>query len=143
MSDDLLASAVNAATDAKPGCANDLELFVKEVSKQFVEQRLDRFPWYCYEARRVNFIQRKELEKAGNAGGWSEDKSFKFDYEIPRDLYLFMVNLVYRNFWEEDNEKVWRKFMKGICRGDDPMDWLKALKIYYGSSQSLQSTGEL
>ena len=138
-----LAQAVNAAVDEAPGCTSSLEALVSKVGAKFVEQQLDRFPMYCYEARRVNYQARKVLQSAGNPQGWSEEKQFKLDYIIPRDLYLFMVNLVYKEFWAEANAKVWRKFMTGILRGDDAMDWLKALKIYYGSSKALQATGEL
>ena len=138
-----LAEAVNAAVEDAPGCTSSLESLVVAVGQKFVEQQLDRFPWYCYEARKENLVARKALREAGNEQGWSEERTFRLDFIIPRDLYLFMINLVYKEFWAESNERVWRKFMTGVCRGDDPMDWLKALKIYYGSSRMLQAAGQL
>lgn len=143
MADEHLAEAVNAAVAETPGCTSNLEALVTRVGYKFIEQQLDRFPWYCYEARRVNALARQAFADAGNPDGWSRDRSFKFDFEIPRDLYLFMVNLVYKDFWAESNERVWRRFMVGICRGDDAMGWLKALKIYYGSSRAMQAAGQL
>jgi hypothetical protein len=114
-----------------------MEEFVKKVGEKFIENKLIMFPHYCYEARRVNFEKQKMLNSVGNPGGWSEDRSFKLDYEIPNDLYTFMTNMVYRDFWGEANEKVWRSFMKAIMRGDDPETLLKKVKIYYGSSEEM------
>jgi hypothetical protein len=60
------------------------------------------------------------------------------DYIIPTELYMFMVNLIYRNFWDEENEKVWRSFMKAIMRGDDPMDLLKKVRLHYLGKLDIQ-----
>lgn len=114
--------------------------FINLVYKKFCEARLDDFPRLCEVTRWQNKIKWDELNQIGNKGkytdsmGWSPKGEFKFDYEIPQELYLFMVNLVYADFWEEANEKVWRKFMKNICRGDDPMETLLKVKKYYGSN---------
>jgi len=143
MAETLLEASVNSAVAERPSIVGSLEALVVATAQKFLDAQLDRFPWYCYEARTLHAARQRAFEAAGNPGGWSEDRSFKFDYEIPRDLYLFMVNLVYKDFWAESNERVWRKFMKGICRGDDPADWLRALKVYYGSSRAMQAAGQL
>jgi len=119
-SEDLLNQAVNEVTDKNENAAQNVEQFVQEVSARFIEKKLDEFPALCAETRRVNLIKKKLDADMGNAGGWSKDKTFKFDYEIPRDLYMFMQNLVYRDFWQEDNEKHWRWFMRRILAGDQP-----------------------
>lgn len=119
---------------------DNIENFVKKVSKQFVETKLYLFPKLCLETRRVNYLKQKELEAMDNPGGWSKKKDFKFDYVIPAELYMFMINMVYRNFWAENNERVWRSFMRGIMRGDDPMELLKKVRVYYGS---LANYGEM
>lgn len=105
-----------------------------------MELQLHSFPKYCEIARWQNKIKYDELRDHGIKGkytdsiGWSPEREFKFDFEIPEDLYLFMVNMVYRDFWANDNEKVWRAFMNAICRGDDPMECLMKVKVIYGSN---------
>lgn len=119
--------------------------FIQAVSKKFIDLQLDAFPMYCQVARMQNKMKQDELKDTGRKGkytdsiGWSEGYTFKHDYEIPSELYLFMQNLVYRDFWSEDNEKVWRKFMKGICMGLDPMELLMAVKSIYGSNSQKDS----
>lgn len=115
--------------------------FIDLVYRKFCEARLDDFPRICQVAIWQNKLKWDELNQIGNKGkytesmGWSPGREFKFDYEIPQELYLFMVNLVYADFWSEQNEKVWRKFMKNILRGDDPMETLLKVKAYYGSNK--------
>jgi hypothetical protein len=132
MSEQLRIDAINEVSKNTKALDN-LDDFVKKVGKRFVESKLQIFPQLCLEARRVNFLKKQELEKLGNPEGWSPTKDFKFDYIIPTELYMFMVNMIYRNFWAEENERVWRSFMRGIMRGTDPMELLKKVRIYYGS----------
>lgn len=114
--------------------------FIKKVSEKFMQNQLDAFPYYCQIARWQNKLKQDELKETSKKGkytdsyGWSDKGEFKFDYEIPEDLYLFMVNMVYTDFWSNENAKVWRGFMKAICRGDDPMDTLIKVKKIYGSN---------
>lgn len=114
--------------------------FIKEVSKKFIELQLDAFPMYCQVARVQNKLKQDQLFSEGSKGkytdsyGWSEKGTFKHDYEIPSELYTFMQNLVYSEFWSEDNEKIWRSFMRAICRGDDPMELLMKVKMIYGNN---------
>ena len=131
--EDLRIAAANEITK-KYNPNNNIEAFVKKVGKKFIENKLYTFPQLCIETRRVNFLKQKELDALGNPDGWSGKKDFKFDYVIPNELYIFMVNLVYRNFWAEDNEKVWRSFMKAIMRGDDPHELLGKVKLYYAGA---------
>jgi hypothetical protein len=132
MDEQLRIDAVNEVSKHTRALDN-LDEFVKKVAKQFVESKLYNFPQLCLDARRVNYLKKKELERLGNPGGWSGNKDFKFDYIIPTELYMFMTNMIYRNFWAEDNERVWRSFMRGIMRGSDSMELLKKVRVYYGS----------
>lgn len=125
------------------------EEYIKAVAKKFIELQLDAFPFYCEVARIQNKLKQDELFKYGHKGkytdtyGWSEDGTMKHDFEIPNELYLFMVNLVYSDFWSEENEKVWRTFMKRVCRGDRPEELLIWVKTIYGSNsqQTIVTTG--
>jgi hypothetical protein len=139
----VVADATNEVIKDNPSAAVSPEQLIIEVGKKFIEKQLAMFPYYCVEARRLNVQNKQFLNEIGNPGGWSESRDFKYDYEIPKDLYLFMQNLVYKEFWAEHNEKVWRSFMKGIMRGDDVMELLMKVKMYYGSNQSLQTTGDI
>lgn len=130
--EDLRIKAVNEVTKSTKALDN-LDDFVRKVGKRFVESKLENFPRLCLEARRVNYLKKQELDRLGNPDGWSGKKDFKFDYTIPTELYMFMVNMIYRNFWDEENERVWRSFMRGIMRGTDPMELLKRVRAYYGS----------
>ncbi len=120
-----------------PGMEQDPIVFIKAVGKRFIEKQVERFPEICEIARVQNLIEWENNRIYGKKGkytetyGWSEDRSFQFEYQIPQELYMFMVNLVDPYFW--DNERVWRKFMKRICDGDDALDSLMQAKVYYGS----------
>lgn len=116
----------------------DRTTFLKEVCNQFIQNQVESFPEMCEDARVQNLLKRQELEKNGKQGkysgsyGWSEDRNFKFDYDIPENLYLFMQNLIYKDFWSDSNRKIWRKFMKRVVDGDDPGRLLIWVKSQYG-----------
>lgn len=118
---------------------NPLE-FIKKVSEKFMQNQIDAFPIYCQIAQMQNKIKYDELKETSKRGkytnsiGWSDKGEFKFDYEIPEDLYLFMVNMVYTDFWSNENAKVWRGFMKAVCAGEDSMQLLMKVKTIYGSN---------
>lgn len=135
--DVMLSDAVNSVMKEAPASVHNVEDFIKRVSAKFIENKIDAFPALCKEARRVNFMKRKLHNDIGNTGGWSESKDFKFDYEIPRELYMFMQNLVYKEFWSEENEKVWRKFMEDIMAGEAPENLLINIKAIYGSNKDV------
>jgi len=115
--------------------------FIKLCHKKFCENKLKAFPYMCDVARTQNYLKWKELQSIGNTGkytnsvGWSENRTFKFDYEIPEELYQFMQNLVYQDFWTEENRPIWRKFMKKVCDGMDPAYILKWVRSQYGADQ--------
>ena len=114
--------------------------FINEVSKRFIEKQLDFFPQLCEITRVQNKIKWDELVKADTKGkytdsyGWSDSKNFRFEYEIPSELHLFMINLVYKEFWSNENRPIWHNFMKKILRGDDAMETLMWAKSIYGSN---------
>lgn len=113
--------------------------FIKQCHKKFCEEKILAFPYMCEVARTQNFLKWQELKEIGlkgkytNSVGWSENRTFKFDYEIPEELYQFMQNLVYEHFWTDENSKIWRKFMKKVCDGDDPSYILKWVRSNYGT----------
>ena len=113
----------------------DLENFLEKVYVSFVNKRINEFPRICVETRRVNVAKRKIFDAMQNSGGWSDKKTFKWDFEIPRELYSFMTNLVYRDFWKETEEKNWRPFMIAIMKGADPESLLVKTKMIYGSNK--------
>lgn len=127
--------AVRDVLGSTPGIEKDHIEFIKAVGKKFLEKQVARFPEICEIARVQNILAWKDMERYGKKGkytesyGWSEDGTFKFEYQIPNDLYLFMVNVVYREFW---NGKIWRKFMKMVCDGEDAYECLAFAKSYYG-----------
>jgi len=119
--------------------AKDLKdpIYIRKCMDEFMKAKLNQFPKLCREVRRVNYLKKKELAAMGNDGGWSESKNFKFDYSIPKELYGFMVNMVARDFWSEENEKIWRSFMDGIMAGEDAGNLLYLCKLHFdGNSES-------
>lgn len=119
--------------------------FIKDVSKRFIEKQLDFFPQLCEITRVQNKIKFDELRAADTKGkytdsyGWSDSKEFKFEYEIPSELHLFMTNLVYRDFWSNENKHISRAFMKKILAGEDAMQTLMWVKSIYGSNSQKES----
>lgn len=132
--EDLRSYSVNEVVKNNPNATDNVDNFVKMVGKEFIKNKLYAFPALCTEARRVNWIKEQNFMAMDNKG-WSKSKEFKLDYVIPKELYLFMINMVYIKFWNEENEKVWRSFMKALCRGDDPEGLLRRVKTYYLSAE--------
>ena len=115
--------------------------FIQEVSKKFLQNKIDQFPTYC-EVMRFQFNEKKKLMedygrkgKYTNSYGWSEDMTIKWEVDIPEDLYFFMIRFVYHDFWNEDNKKITDEFLKRILRGDDPLTTLMWAKAFYGSNK--------
>lgn len=139
----ILTDAVNAAVAEKPSCTDNVEALMLATHKKFIEMKLDDFPRMCQVAMVQNKLRFEELRKYGNVGkytesvGWSNDGTMKWEFDIPKDLYLFMKCLVYKGFWDKDNEKIKRAFMNAICRGDDPMTTLMKVKSYYGANKDV------
>lgn len=131
--------SANEVVREHPGIQNNLEEFIRAVGKKFITKQINNFPYLCEVTRCQNLLEFENNRKHGKKGkytdsyGWSEDGTFKFDYKIPQEMYLFMQNLVYQDFWSDDNERVWRRFMKRVCDGDDPYDCLMQAKSLYGT----------
>lgn len=136
----ILTDAVNAAVAEKPNVTDSVEALMYATHKKFIEMKLDDFPRMCHVARVQNKMALDEINRVGNKGkytdtvGWSNDGTFKFEFEIPRDLYLFMQNLVYKDFWSNENKRISRAFMNAVCRGDDAMTLLMKVKTIYGKN---------
>lgn len=140
LSDQLRASAVNEISSRHTTLAKtDPVEFIKKCHKLFCQKKIQAFPYMCEVARMQNYLKWKELNAIGQKGkytdsyGWSEGGTIKFDYEIPEELYNFMTNLVYAEFWSEDNRPIWRRFMKKVCDGEDPEQLLIWVRSQYGT----------
>lgn len=144
--DQILVNSVNQATREDPTITGSLETLIAATYKKFVENKVDDFPRMCQVAMMQNKLRAQELEQNGNIGkytgttGWSKDGTMKWEFDIPQELYLFMKCMVYKGFWDKDNERVKRAFMNAICRGDDPMTLLMKVKSYYGSNKDASLT---
>jgi len=127
-----LEDAISEVIKTEPGTIKRVGMgTIKRIADKFIDNKIHTFPALCQETRRINHLKLAAFRGDGNAGGWSDDKQFKFDYTIPSELYMFMVNMVCAEFWNEGHQKVWRSFMKAILRGDDAMDLLKKVKLHY------------
>jgi len=127
---DAMRRVLKASTDALKD-----PLFMQKCMDEFMKEKIANFPKLCDEARRVNTVKKKQFTSIGNEGGWSEKKDFKFDFSIPQELYTFMVNLVARSFWNEENEKHWRAFMNGIMENEDPTYLLYRAKLAFEGNE--------
>ena len=136
---ELRVAAVNEVRKEQGPLIGNFDTFVRKVADKFIQMKLYSFPKLCLETRRVNYLQRRELNQMGNEKGWSDKKTMMIDYIIPKELYLFMVNMIYLNFWSDENRKVWRSFMKGIIRGDDPETLLMGVMTHYAGLQKRMS----
>lgn len=129
-----------------PTLSDDIKAFMEKVWEVMIPMLLDYFPILCKTAREQNMSIIKQMQDYGIKGqytdtyGWSKDRTMKFEFIVPADLRAFMITLVYRRFWEEDNKRVHRAFMNAICRGDDPMETLLKVKKMFGSTKDMIET---
>lgn len=141
MENKILDDCVNEVVKENPDVTSSHEGFFEAISQRFIEKRLEEFPKICDVTRIQNWMKYEEMKEKSYKGkytdtyGWSKDGTFKFDFDIPQDLYLFMINLVYKDFWGNDNEKVWRKFMNKICSRTSPMTILEAQTLLIKTKQ--------
>lgn len=153
----LLTQSVNEVVLENPNATDDIEGLMEKVSRKFLNKKLDDFPVICDIARVQNKIKREELRSLGARRGkfdsinntetyWSDEGNFMHDYEIPQELYAFMENFVYKDFWSDENSKIWRPFMKKICQRTSPMiaydamNLLIKIKQLYGSNADMSLT---
>ena len=122
----VLKQSANALKDPK---------FIHKCMDEFMKTKIAMFPRLLAEVRKVNLLKKKQFVDMGNSGGWSEKKDFKWDYEIPTELYTFMINMVARDFWSEENEKQWRMFMDGIMKNEDPTFLLYRAKMHFDGNE--------
>lgn len=129
-----------------PTLSDDIKSFMEKVWEVMIPMLLDYFPILCKTAREQNMDIIKQMQEYGIKGqytdsyGWSKDRTMKFEFIVPADLRAFMITLVYRRFWEDDNKRVHRAFMNAICRGDDPMETLMKVKKMFGSTKDMIET---
>lgn len=129
------------ARSTRIGINEFMECLVEESLKVWLEY----FPMIVSEMRRVNYEKWKILKETSEKGkftesyGWSESRDFKFEYEYTPEFYFFMNNYVYSGFFDNDNKKVYNRFMRRLMRGDDPMESLLAVKKIYGSNSQTES----
>lgn len=121
---------------------NDID-FIGRVTNAFIEEKIHAFPQMCAVAYQMNLEKQKLLKETSNKGkytdsyGWSEDGNLLADYDIPQDLYNFMQIFVYKGFWGQENARIWRPFMKKVCKGIidyDAMNLFFKLKNYFGDT---------
>lgn len=153
----LLNESVNQVILENSNVTDNMEDFVEKVSRKFLNKKLDDFPMLCDVARVQNKIKRDELESIGARRGkfdsvnnsetyWSDEGNFMHDYEIPQELYAFMEHFVYKEFWTDENSRIWRPFMKKICNRNSPMiaydamNLLIKVKQFYGSNADTSLT---
>lgn len=146
----LRSEAINEIADENKNLAEENQLaFVKLVMKRFIQKKVEAFPIICEIARIQNAVKRKELEDSGKRGkytgsvGWSEDGNFKWNWEIPQELYSFMVNMVYSDFWSDSNSRIRNAFMRRVCAGDDANNLLAWVASIYGRSGNSYMEGKL
>lgn len=129
-----------------PSLVDDIKAFTEKVWEVMIPMLLDYFPILCKTAREQNMDIIKQMQEYGIKGqytdsyGWSKDRTMKFEFIVPADLRAFMITLVYRRFWEDDNKRIHRAFMNAICRGDDPMETLLKVKKIFGSTKDMIET---
>lgn len=148
----IINSAINEVVSEQPCIVNSPVEFACRAMNRATEKMIDYFPEMCEEARRINQLKYKFLKDHGNQGkftetyGWSNDGTFLFEYDIPPDLYHFMSSAVFKDFWGPDNDRIWKPFMKKVCRGNtamlrqEAMDLLMKVKSYYGSNKDASLT---
>lgn len=136
---------LNQRSDIKKGEMNN---FLGGLINEFYKKQVENFPALVEETRRVNVMHLQELAKHGNktstkmiggkvyegTSGWSKDFSMKHKWIVPTQLRHFMRNLVYVDFWDDENAKIRDKFMKDVIKGEDAYELLRKVKVEYGSN---------
>ena len=151
---ELLNQAVNNVMLEHPNATDSVEGLMEKVAYEFMKNKIDDFPRICDVTFMQNKIKRDELRQTAKRGKfdaanntetyWSDERNFMHDFEIPQELYCFMQVFVYKDFWSESNDKIWRPFMKKLCDhrmiAYDAMNLLIKIKQFYGSNSDLSLT---
>lgn len=142
-----LDNAVDGVIKETPQAQENPHDFIRRVTNKYIEEKIHCFPQMCEVARMMNYEKRKQMAEISNKGkytdsyGWSDDGNMLSDYDIPQDLYNFMQIFVYKEFWGNDNARIWRPFMQKVCRGMidyDAMNLFFKLKHYFGNTNLVQ-----
>lgn len=145
----VLDNAVDTVIKETPHAQENSRDFIERVTNKYIEEKMHSFPQMCDVARIMNIEKQKLLREVGNKGkytdsyGWSNDGSLLSDYDIPQELYNFMKVFVYKDFWGNDNARIWRPFMKKVCSGMleyDAMNLFFKLKHYFGNTNLVKVT---
>ena len=132
-------------TDIPVGGMGD---FLNNIVEKFYDKQVENFGAICEDCRIANIQQMKHLADVGHktptrmiggkvyegTTGWSKDLSFRHRWIVSLQLSNFMRNLIYVDFWGDENSKVRDKFMKDIIKGVDPYELLRTLRTYYGTN---------
>lgn len=139
----ILDNAIDEVIKETPSAQENPRDLIERVTNKFIADKINNFPVICDEARKINAMKKKILEQTSNKGkytdsyGWSESGELMEEYDIPPDLYYFMTTFVNKDFWSNENSKIWRPFMKKVCRGMiayDAMNLFVKLKNYFGDT---------
>lgn len=123
------------------GDCRGVQAYIERIAEESLVVWLEYFPMICAEMRTVNRNKRKLLETFGKKGkytdsyGWSDKGEFKWEFEYTPEFYFFMTNYVYSGFFDNDNKRIQREFMKRILRGDEAIETLMWAKKKYGDNQ--------
>ncbi len=140
----ILDNAVDRVIKDTPNAQENSRNFIERVTNNFIEEKIHAFPKMCDVAYIMNKEKQELLREVSNKGkytdtyGWSNDGQLLSDYDIPQDLYNFMQIFVYKDFWSNENSKIWRPFMQKVCRGMieyDAMNLFFKLKTYFGDTK--------
>ena len=101
MSENILNNAIDQVVLDKPNVVESPRELIERVTNQFINDKIKDFPRMCQVAGMMNAEKQKELKEIGRKGkytdsyGWSEDGTILADYDIPQDLYTFMITFVF------------------------------------------------
>lgn len=141
--------AIDTAVNDKANIVENPRELITRVTNEFIKAKIEEFPRMCEVAGIMNAEKQKQLQEIGRKGkftdtyGWTENGEMLADYDIPQDLYNFMQTFVYKEFWSNSNDRIWRGFMKKVCSGMtdyDAMALFVKLKNHFGDTNLVRIT---
>lgn len=141
--ENILDNSIDKVIKEAPQSQENQRDFIERVTNAFIEEKIHSFPKMCDVAFIMNKEKQQLLRETSNKGkytdsyGWSNDGQMLADYDIPQDLYNFMQIFVYKEFWGQENARIWRPFMQKVCNGMieyDAMNLFFKLKNYFGDT---------